>query len=191
MVEESVFRGIIDFFVKIGIYDVVLPFILVFTIVFAIFEKTKIFGTEEVEGVKYTKKNINSMVSFVIAFLVVASTRLVALINEAAANIVILLLLSVFFLLLIGSFYKEGEDVSLGGAWRIIFMIIMFVGIVLIFLNAIKIEGGGSWLNWAWRWIVDNWSTNAAASIILLIIIVVIMLYVVQEKKHPAKKSNN
>ena len=45
MVEQSVFRGIIEFFEKIGIYDVVLPFLLVFTIVFAILEKTKVFGT--------------------------------------------------------------------------------------------------------------------------------------------------
>lgn len=189
MVEEPVFRGIIDFFAKIGIYDVVLPFILVFTIVFAILEKTKVLGTEEVDGVRYTKKNINAMVSFVIAFFVVASTRLVALLNEALANVAILLIISVCFLLLIGSFYKESEDVFLDKGWRLLFMIIMFVGIVLIFLHAIKTDEGGSWLEWAWDWLVDNWSTNAAASLILLIVIIIVMVYVVQDKKIEKKET--
>ena len=109
MAEQSTFRGIIEFFGQIGIYDVVLPFLLVFTIVFAILEKTKIFGVEKVGEAEYTKKNLNAMVAFVVAFLVVASTRLVAAINEAMARIVLLLLVSVSFLLLIGSFYSYKE----------------------------------------------------------------------------------
>ena len=107
MAEESVFRSVLSFFTDIGIYDVILPFLLVFTIVFAILEKTKVLGTEEIEGKKYTKKNLNSMVAFVMAFLVVASAQLVRIINETMANIVLLLLISVSFLLLIGSFYRE------------------------------------------------------------------------------------
>ena len=100
MVEETVFRGVIEFFGELGIYDVVLPFLLVFTIVFAILEKTRVLGTEEINGKKYSKKNLNAIASFVIAFLVVASTKLVAVINQALANIVLLLLLVVFFLVL-------------------------------------------------------------------------------------------
>lgn len=188
MVEEPVFRGIIDFFNKIGIYDVVLPFVLVFTIVFAILEKTRVFGTDEIEGVKYSKKNINSMVAFVVGFLVVASTKLVALINEAMANVAVLLLVSICFLLLIGSFYKEGEGVFLEGGWKILFMIIMFIGVALIFLHAVRTEDGDSWLEWAWDWLVDNWSTNAAASIILVIVVIVVMLFVVYEKKPQGAK---
>ena len=68
MVEETVFRGIIGFLEQIGIYDVILPFLLVFTIIFAILEKTKVLGTETIEGKRYTKKNINAMVAFVISF---------------------------------------------------------------------------------------------------------------------------
>ena len=70
---ESTFREMIGFLDKIGIYDVVLPFILVFTIVFVILEKTRVLGTETIEGKPYTKKNINAMVAFVIAFFVVGS----------------------------------------------------------------------------------------------------------------------
>ena len=76
------FREVIDFFNQIGLFDVVLPFLLVFTIVFAIFEKTKVLGTEKIEGHEYSKKNLNAIASFVIAFLVIAAKELVAIINE-------------------------------------------------------------------------------------------------------------
>ena len=68
MVQETVFGGVIEFFNRLGVYDIVLPFLLIFSIVFAILEKTKILGTEEVEGKKYTKKSINAIVAFVVSF---------------------------------------------------------------------------------------------------------------------------
>ena len=105
--EVSTFRGVIEFFLDLGIYDVILPFLLVFTIVFAILEKTKVLGTEKVEGEEYPKKNLNAMTAFVVAFLVVLSARLVSLINEAMANVVILMLVAVCFLILIGVFYGK------------------------------------------------------------------------------------
>src|SRR3989338_8886122 len=80
------FRQVIEFFDTIGLFDVVLPFLLVFTIVFAILEKTKVLGTEDIEGKKYTKKNLNAIASFVMAFLVVASSELVEIITTVSAN---------------------------------------------------------------------------------------------------------
>ena len=103
-------------------------FLLIFTIVFAILEKTRVLGTETLDGKKYSKKNLNSIVAFVIAFLVVASTKLVAVINQAMANVVLLLLLSFSFLMLVGSFLQEKEEgVFLTGFFKYVFMIIMFV----------------------------------------------------------------
>ncbi len=98
------FRQVIEFFDTIGLFDVVLPFLLVFTIVFAILEKTKVLGMEEIEGKKYTKKNLNAIAAFVMAFLVVASSQLVEIITKVSANAVVVLFLSVLFLLLVGSF---------------------------------------------------------------------------------------
>ena len=171
------FRGIIEFFTDIGLYDVVLPFLLVFTIVFAILEKTKVFGTEKIEGKEFTKKNINAMASFVISFFVIASSRLVEIITEVSSQAVLLLLLSVLFLLLVGSFFKEGAGVFLEGGWRILFMVIMFVGIVLIFLNSL------GWLDKVWDFIGRGQGGNAVGSIILIVIIIFFMIYVVKEPK--------
>ena len=119
MTGEPLFRGVIDFLVKLGIYDVILPFLLVFSVVFAILDKTKVFGTETVDGQEYSKKNINAMIAFVVAFLVIVSKQLVATINKALANVVILLLMIVMFMVLIGVFFKKDDEVILEGGWKI------------------------------------------------------------------------
>ena len=170
----SQFREVIAFFDTLGVYDVILPFLLVFTIVYALLEKTKVFGTEEVgEGKKITRKNLNSMVAFVSAFFVIASTKLVAFINETIAHVVLLLILSVCFLLLAGSFHTGDKEFFLDGAWRGIFMAIMFIGILLIGLNAAKTESGESWLEYGWNYIIGHWDSTAVGSIVLLLVIVI------------------
>ena len=179
----STFRDTIQFFADLGVYDVILPFLLVFTIVFAVLEKTRIFGTEELGGVKYTKKNLNSIVAFVAAFLVIASTRLVAAINESVANVVLLLMVSICFLLLIGSFYKEGEPVSLEGKWRKFFMVIMFIGVVAIFLQAIKMDSGEGVLTFILDWIRSTWDSAFTSAVILIVIAVVFILYITADQR--------
>ncbi|MFH1133358.1 MAG: hypothetical protein V1735_02630 [Nanoarchaeota archaeon] len=179
--EESTFRGIITFFDKIGIYDVVLPFLLVFTITFAIFEKTKVLGTEEIDGKRYTKKNLNAMTAFVIAFLVVASTKIVSIINKSLANIALILIIIVSFMLLVGMFFKESEDVFLGGKWRTFFMVVLLIGVVLVFL------GAGGWIEPWWEWLVKHWDTNWVGSIILIVLIIVMMLFITKDRASPKK----
>ncbi len=193
MAETSTFVSVITFFDKVGLYDVVLPFILVFTIVFAILEKSKVLGTEEVSGKEVTRKNLNAMVAFVIAFLVIASAQLVDIITTVSSQVVILLLLSVLFLLLVGSFYQESEGGYLQGGWKTFFMFIMFIGIVLIFLGAIKNASGQSWLDIFWDYVSQGQGGDAVGSIILLIIIVLLVWFVIRTPggSEPAKSANH
>lgn len=182
----SMFRNAIEFFDEIGIYDVVLPFLLVFALVFSILDKTKILGTVEVSGTKYSKKSLNAIIAFVIGLFVVGSTKIVGILNEALANIVLLMTLVVFFLVLIGIFFKEDEEVLLEGGWKTFFMISLFVGIVLIFMHAI------GWLQDVWDYLQDHWETNWVASLIMLIIIVAFMYFITKtpESKSDKKKDD-
>ena len=188
---ESAFRGMIGFLDSIGIYDVILPFVLVFTITFAILEKTRILGSEEIDKVKYTKKPLNALVAFVIAFFVVGSGELVEILTTVSSQAVILLMVSILFLLLVGSFWQEKDQgVFLEGAYNKLFMVIMFIGIVLIFLNAIKTKSGRSWLDFGWNWLTRNWNNDAVSAIIFLIVIILFMYFVLREprKKEEKKK---
>jgi hypothetical membrane protein len=185
----SILGNVIGFLQKIGIYDVVLPFLLTFTIVFAILEKTKILGTETIDKVSYTKKNLNAMVAFVIGFLVIASGKIVEAITAVSAQIIILLLLSVFFLMLVGTFFGKEEDVYLEkGFWRYLFMIIMFLGVVFIFLNAIKTKAGLTWLEVFINWISRFWTSTAVASIILIVGIILFVWFMVSPPKFGKEK---
>lgn len=184
MSDVSTFRTTLEFFAKLGIYDVILPFLLVFTIVFAILEKTKVLGTEKIDGTTTTKKNLNSLVAFVIAFLSIASTKVVAVINQTASHIVILLLLSVFFLLLVGSFMKESDEgVFLEGPWKILFMVIMFIGIVFIFLNALPGRDGMSWLDEIFNFLGNFNNSSVVSSIVLIVVVLAFMIYIVRDPK--------
>jgi hypothetical membrane protein len=157
---------------------VVLPFLLVFTIVFAILEKTKVLGTETIDGKQYTRKNINSITSFVMAFFVVASSKLVEIITTVSSYTVILLLLSVLFLLLVGSFMKEGDGTFLQGNWNYFFMIMMFVGIVIIFVYAL------GWWDKVWDFFRFETGGEVVGSIILLVIIILFIWYIVKGEPH-------
>lgn len=159
---------------QLGIYDVVLPFLLVFTIMFAIFEKTKILGTEGEK--KLPKKNLNATASFVIAMLVVASSQLVEYITAISSQVVILLLVGILFLLLIGSVYKEGEigaeglknDFARNG-----FIGAMLLGIAIIFFNTLKTSDGKTWLQSFTGFISRGWGDQGVATILLVIGVIV------------------
>jgi hypothetical protein len=182
----SVFRGVLEFFVRLGIYDVVLPFLLVFTIVFAIMEKTRVFGMEKTSDGEFTRKNLNAMVAFVVSFLVVASSRLVAIINETMANMVLLLMMSVCFLILIGSFMKETkEGVFLEKGWATLFTLIMFIGLLLIFLNAL------GWLEPAWLYLVDHYDSTVVASLLLVAGMIGFVYWIVKEPKPKKQESES
>lgn len=178
----SSLRGVLEFFTQVGLFDVVLPFMLVFTIVFAILEKSKVFGMEDIDGKKYTRKNLNAVAAFVLAFFVVASSKLVAVITDVSANAVLLLLLSVLFLMLVGSFFKEGEPVFLTGGWKMLFMLIMFVGIALLFLNSL------GWLDELWNFMSGGSPGEGVGAAVLIVIIVLFIVFIVKEPSKAASK---
>jgi len=186
MVEESAFRGMVGFMNKLGVYDVILPFLLVFTIIFAILEKTKIFGVDKFEGKDITKKNINAMVAFVIAFLVIASTKLVGIINEVMANVVLLIILGVCFLMLVAIFFTDKEFDSMDKLPFLTQLLIgvMAVGLVVIFLNAL------GWLEFIFA-LFKNLNADWAASLVFIIIIIGFIVWVTKSpssSSKPAKK---
>jgi len=195
MVEDSVFREVLLFFNRLGIYDVVLPFLLSFAIFFAILEKTKVLGTEKSEGPAggdvTTKKNLNAIVAFCGSFFIIASSKMVAIIHESLANIVLLLLVIVSFLLLIGTFYSEKEEVTLKKGWKNFMMVIIFIGVMMIFAHAITTDDGTPWLEYAYDYIADNWDSTAVSSVILAIIVIGLMVWLTKDEAQTKKQDKS
>jgi len=100
-----------NFFISLdkwGLTDVMLPFLLVFTIVFAVLEKTKVLGVD--------KKNFNVVVALVLAFSVVIphltgtypiSYDPVDIINGALPSVSILVVAIMMLMILIGVFAHD------------------------------------------------------------------------------------
>ena len=181
---ESMLGSAIQFLDVLGLYDIILPFLLVFTIVYAMLEKSLILGTE---GEGLPRKNLNAIVAFVIGFLVVASTSLVANINEVVANTVLLLILIFCYLLLVGSFTTPQEGKSImDEPMRIVFVAISFIGILLIFFNALESSSsemcGGdapcTWLEIGFGWLALYWDSSFVGSIILLALLAGIVWFI-------------
>lgn len=187
----SPFATGIQFLDRLGVYEVLLPFLLIFTLIFAILEKTKIFGTEEVNGHEMAKKNLNSMFAFVTSFIVVASSRLVATVNEAIANMTILLLLGFGFMLLVGVFHTGKDELKIDKTYKTIFMVIMLVGILGIFLHAVKTKDGTPWLYFGWGYLVNNIDTGAMGALILTLLIVGMMGFITSSPNKDKKKDDD
>jgi len=154
---------------EIGVMDVILPFILVFTIVFAVLQKTKILG-EDPETHK-PRKNFNSVIALVMALGVIiphitgsypANADIVNIVNQALPNISVVLIAVIMMLLMIGVF---GGDVDIAKSKNLATFAIIFaiLGTVYIF---------GSAANWwelpTWMSFLNNSDTQALVIIILV-----------------------
>jgi len=181
----------IQFFQDFGLFDIVLPFLLVFTIVYAILDKTRLLGTIKTEkDQEIPNKNLNSMVAFVIGLLVVATANVVRAINESLPNIILLLVVLISFLILIGVFWKTGEMDFAGKHknWYRFFMVVLFIGVIAIFLNAIYVTSNNveySLLIVVIDWIANNWSGAVFASIIMLLVVIGAIVWLT---KSPSKR---
>ena len=168
--------GSVEFMRSFGIFDIVLPFLLVFTVIFGILEKTKIFGTEG----EITRKNLNAMVAFTVSFFVVAATQIVQLMQTALPYMMFLLVIIIMFMILFGATLGEGE-LNLwahfqGKRTKGIFAFGLFIAIIAIVLGAMGM------LESLIDWLFLHVTGPVLSTVILLLIVGIFMWVVVGEK---------
>ncbi len=160
-----------------GITEVLLPFLLIFVIVYAILQKTKILG----EG----RKNLNAAVALVVGLLVViphvtgrfpANADPVVIINAALPQLSIVLVAIVFLLVLLGVF---GQDYVMLGVtmpgWVTLFSLIV---ILIIFGDA-----ANWWASGFNSTLEDFFGTEIVAIIIMILVFGLIIAWVTHEPK--------
>ena len=181
MVEQTVFGGVIEFMRRLGFYDVVLPFLLVFALVYAILDKTMILG-EEYKG--EPRRSLNAIVAFVVAVVFVGATQLVSVINQAIANFVVVIVVVAFFLITISLFIGEGGILKFtkagetGHNWFVyVFLPGLFIVILLIILQAL------GWLPRLFTFLSQHWSEDWVATILFLIGIAIFIAIIVRGDK--------
>jgi len=168
--------GVIEFLGELGLYDIVLPFLLIFTITFAILEKTRILGEEEIGGKKYPRKNLDAMVALVVGLVIVTATQLVAFINQFLAIAALVMVIGIGFLLMVGVFYnpEEGKKQLLEDGWIKAFTVIIFIATILIILHAAGV------LDDAYNWVATNIGGEIVGSIIFLAVMIGLVAFIVK-----------
>ncbi|MCF7866078.1 hypothetical protein K9L67_00555 [Candidatus Woesearchaeota archaeon] len=172
--------------------DALLPFALIFTIVYSVLQKTKILGTED-DG-KTPKKNFNVVLSLIMSMAVVIPhiTRaypnqwdVVTIINNFIPNVALVAVVVIMLLLILGlsgkpaDFTKEG----LGGGFTLFGIII----IGIIFLAAADVFNRAFFP----RWLYFIYDQNFQALIVTLIVFGLIIGYITKDEKKDKDKGEN
>ena len=166
---------------SLGIFDVILPFILVFTIVFAVLQKVKIFGDKG--------KQFNIMIALVMGLAVVfphvlgyypPDQDIVLIMNQALPNVSVVIVAIVMALLIIGVF---GGKMAFGGnsisGW---IATLAFVVVVFIFGTA------ASWWNMPnFLAFLNNPDTMA---LVLVILVFAIIIWFITKEDTDKKKDD-
>lgn len=168
-----------------GLSDVILPFILIFTIVFAIMQKVKPLGSE-----KERHKPFNVVISLVMALAVVIphvlgyyppGADIVNIINAALPQVSIVLVAILMVLLIVGLFGGKAEWGGALSGWIAFFA---FVLIVWIFGRA------AGWFYYLPNWLywLDNPDTQAM--LIVVAIFAIIIWYITKDEKDAKQPSS-
>jgi hypothetical protein len=134
--------GIAQFMVDVGLLDTILPFMLIFTILFAILQKTKVFGTVEDKP----KQNINAMVAFCVAFFFIASLVRVQILTAVVQKLALVIVAIICILLLTGLWGKEVSFMKY--KWL---LAVLFIVVLLIFATSL------GWFNFDDLGIIGAW----------------------------------
>ena len=113
--------------------ETILPFLLVFTIVFAVLQKSKILG----DG----KRQIDAIVSLVIGLLVISFAQAVGIIVQLIPFLAVGLVVLLVLMLLVGSFWKGDLPKKL--------QYVMMTVVILAVVVAVMLLTG------AWSWLLD------------------------------------
>jgi hypothetical protein len=171
---------LVDFFESLeawGLTDVMLPFLLVFTLVFAVLEKIKILGEE--------KRNLNVVVALVMALSVVIPHVTnsypidfdpVDIINGALPSVSILVVAIIMLLILIGVFAHDKVFLGLTmPGWIGLFSVL---AIIFIFGST-----AGWWDNGLNNALEDFFFHFAIAIVIMILVFGIIIAFITGEGK--------
>ncbi|MFC1801757.1 hypothetical protein ACFLZB_04820 [Nanoarchaeota archaeon] len=173
------FANIIKEFEFYGIFDVLIPFILVFTIVFAILQRIKLFGSD--------KKNINLVLAFIMGVVTViphvtgsypGKYDPVVIINALLPSVSVLIIAIILVLLLVGMFAGEwGAEKASGIVFIIALMFIAYVFGTTVGWWSGPAELFGSW-----------WGETLTIVVVIILILGVLLFYIGSDHKSPGNR---
>src|SRR3989338_5146073 len=153
-----------------GLTDVMLPFLLIFVIIFAVLQKARILGED--------KKKFNVIIALVMGLLVVITHVLnyyppngdpVDIMNQALPQVSLIAVAVIMLLILIGLF--GGESKWMGSSLSGWIAIAAFIVVLIIF------GGAAGW--WAsWDWFYGTFGTETVAVVVMVLVFAIIIWWI-------------
>ena len=103
--------------------DIILPFILVFVLIYAILERTKIFGED--------KHQINAILGVVIAGILIAFSTQVDWIKQFVIFLVLALMILFVFMLIYGFAHAGNEGFTMSRKLQVTISVVAFIAVVI------------------------------------------------------------
>ncbi|MGB9707945.1 MAG: hypothetical protein ACPLXC_01290 [Candidatus Pacearchaeota archaeon] len=162
----SAFRDVLEQWASFGVFDVLLPLLLVFVLVFAILEKISIFNN----------RGVNLIIALVLAFFAVTNPYVSVFFMYLFSNLAIGIAILLVMIVLLGVSLEPGKD-----TWNWVFGI---GGLVLLLIVLAK----AGFFNYALGSNVWYWMQQNAASLILLLIVVGVVVFLLVSVKNEKKE---
>ncbi len=165
--ENIDFNDIVDSFSDVGGFEVILPFLLVFAVTFAILRKIKLFGEN---------KNVDAIVSFILAAFLVSSTAVVNILTGFLPRVSMIVLVLLMLILVVGIFSGGSEW---GGGW-------LFFGAVIAILSVLWALGAAAEWNVP---LVGEITEQDVGTLIIVGVFVLVIWLIVREPSDKSKPS--
>lgn len=148
----------------------VYPFLLVFFIVFAVLEKTKVLGAD--------KKQLNALMAFVIGLVFVGAVFPKIIV----ANLILFLtvaLVIMFVVLLLWGFVASGEKgFEVGKGLKIALMVIIGIAVIVAVFWASGVNGG--FFDFLFR---SDWSKSFWTNLLFLVVVALALFFAINGSK--------
>ncbi|MSS74333.1 hypothetical protein EXS72_01700 [Candidatus Pacearchaeota archaeon] len=140
------------------ITEAILPFVLIFTVVYAILQKSGILGKD--------KQQIDALVALVVGLITITFANAVGIINDLLPFLAVSIVLILVFLILVAmvSTGKEGIELHPGFKWTI-----AILAFIAVFIAGLVVTG-------AWTWLANKFETSSGASWVTNIVFIIIIL---------------
>ena len=136
----------------------VLPFILVFTVVFAILQKSEILGKD--------KKQIDAMVALVFGLITITFAKAVGIINQLLPFLAVSVMLILVFLIMVSLFHKGKDEFVLHVGFKWAIFILSFIAVII----------AGLVFTGAWDYLANKFSGPSGSSLVTNIVFIAIIV---------------
>ena len=170
----TTFTDLFTWFDRLGVADSLLPFLLVFSIIFAILERVKIFGENN--------KKTHVIIALIMGILFViphvtgtypSGSDPVSIINTAIPNVGVVLIAIIMIMLIVGVF---GHNLNIkGSALSVVVILLAFGYVIYIFGWAAGWWSTGGTFSWGLGFLGDP-ETRAMLIVLAVFLIVVFVI---------------